>query len=451
MRGNESGRRRQACTDDDKIEREEVIVDMNMAERVAPQKTTAVIGSLLTLGDEILLGDIPNGNAHHIARELRARGFRLGRMITVGDREEEIVEVISSSLKKSDFLIATGGLGPTDDDRTTTAVAKALGLPLVTDLNYLKWLEDRLTQSGRALSREVARMAELPQGALKLGKGMAGFFIQHGPVPCYFLPGVPHEMKTLLAELVIPDLEKRFPHRDLCVKRVIRVQGLYESEIYQRLKDLDAGRLGVEIGYYPQGIENWVTLFASAESKTVCLTRIEAAEREVVTRLGTERISGRDEESIEAVVGAQLRMKGWKLSLAESCTGGLLSKRITVVAGASDYFDRGFITYSNRAKQELLQVPWELLERHGAVSEPVAGAMAEGARREAGVDVSVAVTGIAGPTGGSLEKPVGTVFIACATPEGTVVEKHRFRGDREVIQESAAQAALTMLWRRLSS
>lgn len=414
------------------------------------QKTSEIVGSLLTIGDEILLGDIADSNSHYIAWELRARGFRLGRIITVGDQVEEIVEMISHCLLKSRFLIVTGGLGPTDDDKTSAASAIALGVPLVTHLDYRKWLEERLAQRGRDLSPEVARMADLPEGAVKLGQGMAGFFIEHQGIPCYFLPGVPHEMKTLLAELVIPDLEKRFPLRTRCMKRVIRVQGLLESEINQRLNDLDAREMAVEIGYYPQGRENWVTLFSTGESEKDCLERIDAAEAKVVARLGAERISGRNEETIEKVVGRQLLAKKWKLAVAESCTGGWVAKRITAVAGASDYFDRGFITYSNRAKMELLKVPGDLLESHGAVSEPVARAMAEGARLQAGVNVALAITGIAGPTGGTPEKPVGTVFISCATPEETLVEKHFFRGSREVIQESAAQTALVLLWRTLS-
>ena len=411
------------------------------------QKTSEIVGSLLTIGDEILLGDIADSNSHYIAWELRARGFRLGRIITVGDQVEEIVEMISHCLLKSRFLIVTGGLGPTDDDKTSAASAIALGVPLVTHLDYRKWLEERLAQRGRDLSPEVARMADLPEGAVKLGQGMAGFFIEHQGIPCYFLPGVPHEMKTLLAELVIPDLEKRFPLRTRCMKRVIRVQGLLESEINQRLNDLDAREMAVEIGYYPQGRENWVTLFSTGESEKDCLDRINAAEAKVVARLGAERISGRNEETIEKVVGRQLLAKKWKLAVAESCTGGWVAKRITAVAGASDYFDRGFITYSNRAKMELLKVPGDLLESHGAVSEPVARAMAEGARLQAGVNVALAITGIAGPTGGTPEKPVGTVWFGWATPAGVSTHKAVFAGDRDAVREAAVRHALEGLLR----
>ena len=409
-----------------------------------------IIGSLLTIGDEILLGDIPNGNAHHIASELRSRGFRLDKMITVGDCEEEIIQILPMCLKKCDFLIVTGGLGPTDDDRTCAAVSKAFNRPLARNSNYAKWLEARLFKLGIAWSTQAARMAELPQGAVKIGLEMAGFFIEHLKIPCYFLPGVPHEMRFLLEKVVIPDLEARFPNRLVYVKHVLRVQGLMESEVNRRLKDLGLEAVGVEIGYYPQVGENWVSIFAAAPTEEEAQSCIRVAEVEVIARLGSEHISGHNDESLEIVVGRELRKRGWKMAAAESCTGGLLSNKITSVSGASDYFDRAFVTYSNEAKMEHLKVPAVLLRTHGAVSEPVARAMAEGTRSESNVDVTLAITGIAGPTGGSPEKPVGTVFIACATPERTVVEKHLFDGSREHIQESAAQAALVLLWRILT-
>ena len=409
-----------------------------------------VTGMLLTIGDEILLGDISNGNAHHIASELRSRGFRLEKMITIGDREEEIVEILCQCLEGSHFVIVTGGLGPTDDDRTCAAVSKAFNRPLTSNANYTRWLQERLAAYGYKWSEYVARMAQLPEGAIKLGLEMAGFFIEHRSTPCYFLPGVPHEMRTLLAEAVIPDLEERFPDRLIYLKHVLRVQGLMESEVNERLQDLTFERIGVEIGYLPQVEENWVTLFAAAENDEKLMRLIRQAEGEIIFRLGSEHISGHNEECLEMVIGQQLRQRGWKLVVAESCTGGLLSRKVTAIAGASDYFDRAFITYSNQAKMDILKVPRELLASHGAVSEPVVLAMVEGARKEAKADVGVAISGIAGPAGGSPDKPVGTVFIACATPRKRIVERLLFGGSRVHIQESAAQAALAMLWRMLS-
>jgi nicotinamide-nucleotide amidase len=418
---------------------------MDMTERQAQ-----VVGTLLTIGDELLLGDIPNGNAHHIACELRARGFRLDRMITVGDAVEEIAETLGECLKRARFLIVTGGLGPTDDDRTNSAVSKAFGRPLLANPDYASWLKERLKKYGSQWSREVERMSELPEGAVKLGLDMAGFFLLHEEVPCYFLPGVPNEMKYLLANLVIPDLEIRFPNRCSYIKHVLRIQGLLEAEINKRLRSLNPGTMGVDIGYLPQGRENWVTIFASASDEVQCRDLVKRAEEQIISLIGAHHISGHNDDCLERVVGRHLRERRWKLATAESCTGGLLSRKIAAIAGASDYLDRGFVTYSNQAKLDLLGVSEELLATRGAVSEDVALAMAEGACREARVEVAVSITGIAGPTGGTPEKPVGTVFIACVGPGKKKAEKYQFSGTREQIQENAAQAALVLLWKMLT-
>lgn len=409
-----------------------------------------VFGSLITIGDEILLGDIPNGNAHHIAHELRSDGFQLKRILTVGDQESAIVEAIQQCIEDSRFLVVTGGLGPTEDDRTPEAVAKALGRPLEVEETYMAWLRNRLAETGRAWNNSVGKMAFLPRGSVKLGVGMAGFALEHKGIPCYFLPGVPHEMRTLTATLVIPDLRTRFPRRYKCVKDFLRIQGLFESEIAERLAGFDAGDYGVEIGYLPQGPEVWLTFFAASPSEEESRSRIAQAEASVRLRFDAHHISGRGEESLEQVIGRLMRASGRTLAVAESCTGGLLSARITSVPGASDYFEGGCIVYSNMLKQNLLGVPEPILRDHGAVSEPAAAAMAEGMLGRAGVDLALAVTGIAGPDGGTPGKPVGTVFIACASPGGTNVRKHLFRGDRERIRASATHAALVLLWRNLA-
>ena len=413
-------------------------------------KPSHVTGALLTIGDEILLGDIPNGNAHHIAIELRARGFRLDRIVTVGDTEEDIIERLGQCLDGSHFLIATGGLGSTDDDRTCSAVSKAFERPLVCNRDYASWLKDRLSQWGVEWSREVERMAELPEGALKLGRNMAGFFLLHKDVPCYFLPGVPNEMKHLLEKNVIPDLETRFPKRCTYLKHIVRVQGLMEVQVNTRLRAFDPDVEGVDIGYYPQGRENWVSIFASGPNEEVCRELVNRAEEKITALIGAHHISGLNDDRLEKVIGRHLRQRGWRLAIAESCTGGLLSRKITAVPGASDYLDCALVTYSNRAKTELLGISEELLLAHGAVSEQVALAMAEGALSCAEVEVAVAITGIAGPGGGTPEKPVGTVFIACVTPTQKKVEKYSFGGTREQIQESATQAALVMVWTLLT-
>ncbi len=413
-------------------------------------KPSHVTGTLLTIGDEILLGDIANENAHHIAIELRARGFRLDRMITVGDIEDDIVEHLGQCLRRSHFVIATGGLGPTDDDRTCSAVSRAFGRPLIYNRDHATWLKGRLSEWGVEWSREVEKMAELPEGAVKLGLNMAGFFVLHNNIPCYFLPGVPNEMRHLLAKNVIPDLESRFPDRCTYLKHIVRIQGLLEAQVSMKLRSFDPAREGVDIGYYPQGRENWVSIFAAAPNEEECRTLVKSAEKKIIALIGPHHISGHNDDCLEKVIGRHLRERGWRLAIAESCTGGLLSRKITAVPGASDYLDRAFVTYSNRAKTELLNISRELLRAHSAVSEQVALAMAEGALKSAAAEVSVGITGIAGPAGGTSEKPVGTVFIACVTLSQKIVEKYSFRGTREQIQESSTQAALVMLWKLLT-
>lgn len=406
-------------------------------------------GVLITIGDEILSGEVDNGNARSIAFTLRQNGFLLSSVITVGDHEGEIAEALHLALEKSDFIIATGGLGPTDDDRTVTAVSRAFALPLAPDGNYRQLLKRYIADRGMEWSKELDKLTELPEGATKLGTGMAGFALELHNIPCYFLPGVPHEMRQLLDDTVIPDLQARFPNRPVYHKQILRVQNLPESTMGKRLSGASFKDLNVAVGYLPQRCENWVTLLATAANEADAHERLTAAAQKVKSLLGAEYISGQDDESLEWIIGEQLRARKWKIAAAESCTGGMLTARITSVAGASDYFDRSFITYSNQAKMEMLAVPEKLLAKYGAVSEQVAKAMADGAREQAKVDVALAITGIAGPSGGSPEKPVGTVFVACSTVRQTIVEKHLFDGPREMIQEHSAHAALVFLWRLL--
>ena len=298
------------------------------------ENTAHVTGTLLTVGDEILLGDIPNDNARHIALELRSRGFRLDRMVTIGDIEDDIIEHLRQCLQTSHFLITTGGLGPTDDDKTCSAVSRALGRPLVCNRDYAAWLKERVSHWGIEWSTEVERMARLPEGAIKLGLNMAGFFVLHEDIPCYFLPGVPNEMKYLLAQDVIPDLENRFPNRCTYLKHVLRIQGLLESQVNRRLRSFDPVE-GVDIGYYPQGRENWVSIFATAANEEECRMLLKSAEEKITALIGAHHISGHNDDCLEKVIGRHLRERGWSLVLAESCTGGLLSRKITAIPGAS--------------------------------------------------------------------------------------------------------------------
>lgn len=414
------------------------------------REARSIRGTLVTIGDEVLFGDILNTNARYIAMELRAKGFLLNRMITVGDQHDTIAATLLDAIKDTHFLVVTGGLGPTDDDRTNAAVAEAFGRRLELHTEYTAWLEARLKSMGRSWNAHLEKMATLPAGARKIGWEMAGFFLEHESVPCYFLPGVPHEMKDLMRAHVLPDLQARYPNRLFYVKRTLRVVGFYESELNGLIERVATEPGFKEIGYLPHGGEIRLTLLGAGASEEEALCRVEDLEASVVPLLGSHHIVGRDEETLEGAVGEALRRLGWKLSVAESCTGGLLARKITSVPGASDYFERGLVVYSNRAKTEMLAVPEGLIREHGAVSGPVAEAMARGLHRLAGTEAVLAVTGIAGPSGGTEEKPVGTVFVACLAGDFSGVKRFHFKGDREQIQERSAQAALIWLWRILT-
>lgn len=409
-----------------------------------------VVGSLITVGDEILFGNILNTNAQYITAELRDRGFILKQMISVGDCEQDIVEKLLECNQKSDFVIVTGGLGPTDDDRTNAAVSQAFKRPLVPHREYVQWLKDRLTKLGRQWNDYLEKMASLPEGAVKIGLGMAGYYLEHESVPCYFLPGVPDEMRYLMAEFVIPSLEIHFPDRPVYSKRILRVVGFFESELNRILEVIRPERGSLEIGYLPHDGEIRVTILGIGSSQDEVNKKIDDMEEKILALIGPGHLIGRDDDSLEKVIGRELRDRNWKMAVAESCTGGLLSNRIVSVPGASDYFDRGLVVYSNRSKVDLLHVPPELIEAHGAVSEQVGLAMAQGVRNIAGVQVGVSVTGIAGPGGGSPGKPVGTVVLSCVTPSVTLVETFSFSGNREKIQQRASQMALIILWRALT-
>jgi nicotinamide-nucleotide amidase len=416
----------------------------------AGQKQREVTGALITIGDEILLGEISNENATYIASNLRNKGFRLHSIITIGDQEGEIIDVLCRYTSRSDFLLVTGGLGSTEDDRTIASVSRAFGVSLTSNNDYRKRLQEEVAQRGLSWSAELDKLTMMPETSIKIGRGMAGFMLEHKNIPCYFLPGVPWEMQQLLDEQVVPDLERRFPIRPVYVKQIIRIQGLPESSIANRLQQMDLPDDRIDVSYLPQGNENWVTVLVTAATKGEAAALLADTRARIMSRIGPEHISGQDDDTLEKVIGRQLREKNWKMAAAESCTGGRLSMKITAVPGASDYFERAFITYSNGAKVEMLEVPEMKLQEFGAVSAPVAQAMAEGARKQAKVQVALAITGVAGPSGGTLDKPIGTVFLACATGSSTRVEKHLFHGTRDLIQEQSAQAALVLLWRTLS-
>jgi nicotinamide-nucleotide amidase len=406
-------------------------------------------GEIICIGDELMSGRVAETNSRYIARRLWPLGIELRAVVQVGDEPAAIREALTRALASSDFVVVTGGLGPTEDDITARMAAEVFELPLAESQRMMANLRAcAQEQGGGELSQQVRRLAWLPEGAEILCPTCAGFRLTApGEVPVYFLPGVPPEMRRITEDKLLPELAARLGRAGWAVAgREVRLCGLAESEVASRLEGL-AGE-SLRLGYYPVFPEVEVTITARAPSREEADREADRVLAEVVSRLADNVVSTGG-ESQEEVAGRLLTELGLTISLAESCTGGLIGHRLTGVSGSSAYFERGLVVYSNRAKEELLGVSPDTLAEFGAVSPQTAREMALGARRAGGSDVGLAVTGIAGPTGGSEDKPVGTVHFGLARGQEAETLHRRFHGGREAVKAQAAETALDLLRRRL--
>ncbi|HEY6837343.1 MAG TPA: competence/damage-inducible protein A, partial [Geobacteraceae bacterium] len=407
----------------------------------------------LSIGDELMYGEILDSNFAHIAARLYAEGLPVARHLSVGDGEAAIAAALRLCAVDFDAVIATGGLGPTSDDRTAAAAAAAAGLPLRLDAEALAHIRRVAGRLGGDIPPANEKQALVPATATLIPNptGTAcGFHILLGDCRLYFLPGVPREMTQMLEETVLPALLAARTEEEHCFTKVLTVFGPSEAELGTILDEAVPAATGVEVAYCVAFPEIQVKLRATGKDATLVADRLTAATAAARTRIG-QWITAEDDESIDTVVARLLREKGLTLSLAESCTGGLVAKRITDSPGSSAYFLEGAVTYSNAAKERLLGVPSRLLAEHGAVSTEVARAMAQGSRAAAGSELALAITGIAGPDGGTPEKPAGTVFIALARTAGTDVRRYFFNGSREEVRSITAVTALDWLRRELLS
>jgi len=389
-------------------------------------------------------------NSLAITDRLNAIGCSVLSKAVVADDIEALARVLTAALESVDLVVCTGGLGPTADDITREAVARALGLPLDMDEAIVERIRGRFAGRGLTMPDINRRQAMVPRGAVVLENehGTApGLWLERGDAAIVLLPGPPREMTPMIEAVVAERLVPRARGARL-FRRVMKIVGRTESDVDARVQPIygrwpdRAVPINTTILAAPGQIELHLT--ASAPSRVDADRVLDAAVGEVQAELGSAVYSV-DGRGLEAVVGDLLRAGGWTIAVAESCTGGLLASRLTDVPGSSAYVERGAVCYSNRAKVEWLGVPEALLAEHGAVSEPVARAMAEGIRRVAGTHVGVGVTGIAGPGGGTPEKPVGTVGIAVVTPDDARVRTLRFFGGREMVKFQATQAAMNML------
>jgi len=406
---------------------------------------------IITVGTELLLGQIIDTNASWIAQRLAEAGIDLYYKTTVGDNAGRIEAALRQALSRADVLITTGGLGPTEDDLTRDVVAAVLGRPLHLDSDVLARIEQRFAHRKIPMSENNRKQAMVPEGAevLHNPNGTApGLFLREGGRCVACMPGVPAEMKPMLTGQVIPQIREVFGIRSRIVSRVLKMCGISESKVDQAIGDYFREMRNPTIGILAHAGEIHVRLTCKGEDPAEITRMLDALEGKVRQRLGA-LVFGRDEEKIEALVGQLLRARGATLAVAESCTGGLIASRLTDVAGSSDYFERGMVTYSTAAKQHLLGVPRELIGNSGVVSLDVVRVMADGVRRRSGTTFGLATTGIAGPSGGTSERPVGLVYVALAWEGGDIAREYRFHGGRELIKYRAAQMALEMLRRHL--
>jgi nicotinamide-nucleotide amidase len=405
---------------------------------------------IIAVGSELLTPQRADTNSLYLTEKLNSLGILVRFKTIVGDSREDLAAVLRAGLARSPLILLTGGLGPTEDDLTREVVAEVLGRPLREVAEIRRRLEERFAHLGRRMPENNLRQAQVPEGAewIENHNGTApGVWIEHQNHIVVLLPGPPCELEPLFDSACMPRLA-RVASGELIMTRVYKVVGLPESEVDQRVAPIS------------RGYENpATTILASLGSIDIHLrARAATADRAeaLLTELGDQielalgdHVYSTKGESLEEVVGMYLVMRQKTVAVAESCTGGLLAERLTRVPGSSNYFLGGVICYSNELKTKLAGVPAAWLEAHGAVSQPVAQALAEGVRARTGASIGIGITGIAGPSGGSAEKPVGLVFIALADDRGAQVREFRFPGPRVRIRHWASQMALEMIRRRI--
>jgi nicotinamide-nucleotide amidase len=420
-----------------------------MADRVSDRLDAAIIA----VGSELLTPDKTDTNSLYITQVLNDLGIDVAFKAVVGDRRDELASHIAHALSRHRILVMTGGLGPTDDDLTREVVAAHLGLPLDEDPAIVDAIERRFAARGWKMPAVNRRQAQVPRGATVLSNpnGTApGLWIAHAGAVVVLVPGPPREMKPMIDGEVRARLGALAGDVRLH-RRLIRVAGKGESAVEEIVQPIYSRwpQMSTPIETTILAGLGQVELHLAAQSRDAASAgaALDQAVAELTAVLGADVVST-DGATLEATAGRLLKARGWWIGFAESCTGGLATSRMTDVPGSSDYMERSIVAYSNRAKTELLDVPEIMIKEHGAVSEPVATAMAAGIRRRAGVDVGVGITGIAGPGGGSDQKPVGTVCIA-VEGERSTVRTFRFPGSREMVKAWSATWAIDMVRRSL--
>ena len=409
-----------------------------------------MVVEIITIGDELLYGSRVNTNAAYLARQLDGIGLDIRYISTTGDNMDQLVEAVNLGLRRADVVVTTGGLGPTDDDITKKAICKVFKRNLIFHEDVLEELKKRFAVRGIKMPAINQNQALLPQGARflanKTGSALGIVIDEQGKFFCA-MPGVPAEMEIMVAEELLPVLKAK-TGAAVIVRHVLRTAGIMESALAEKIKPALQFAEGISLAYLPsyRGVDLAIKGSGTVKEEVQAGIKILA---DGIRDLIHEYIFTEDDRDLEQVVGDLLVERQKTLAVAESCTGGLLGTRMTQVPGASRYFVGGIIAYSNEVKITRLGVPRETIDRFGAVSAETAASMAVGAARVVGADIGVAITGVAGPTGGSEEKPVGTVFIGLSAGDRETVRRFSMGTDRHIVRERSATAAIEMIRREL--
>lgn len=408
--------------------------------------------SILTIGDEILYGQILNTNSNYISDSLTKIGVKAILHLSVGDNKEDIENALRISGSESDIILITGGLGPTNDDITKRCLADYFNCRIVMNDSAYKIIEDYFKRRGMPFTAVNKKQAELPECAEPIDNEMGtapGMWINRDNKIFISIPGVPHEMRNIMDSKIIPKISK-LTGSSFIYYKMIMTTGIGESWLSDKLADWENSLPeNITVAYLPGFGQVKLRLTVTGNNEKLNKEKVHVQIKKLYKQVG-KYIYGEDGISLEAKIGEILKIKGKTLSLAESCTGGYLSHLITGVPGSSEYYRGGIVAYDNTIKEHYLRVDPIVLEKHGAVSEPVIKRMAMGIRSEFNTDYGVATSGIAGPTGGSDEKPVGTIWIAIAGKSGVTTKKLTILKDRISNIKFSSIAALSMLWQRLS-
>ena len=405
---------------------------------------------IITIGDEILIGQTLNSNAAFIGEELTKIQIDVRKSSVVGDNEEEILKEFKRCLDENDLVIVTGGLGPTHDDITRTCIVKFFHTELVNNNEVLEDIKNLLKKRGKQITKINEGQALVPKDAVVIRNSLGtapGVWIEKENIIFVAMPGVPFEMHQMMSSFVIPKLKEKLINPDYFIKmQTLQTTGIGESDLFEKLGNLDELLNGAKLAFLPSQLGVKLRITVKEENEDSANNKMSEILQRMRSKSGRYIYSDK-EESLEEVVGRLLMERGLRISIAESCTGGYISNLLTNISGSSAYFERGVVTYSNASKIEMLKVGEDVIEKNGAVSLEVARQMAEGIKSISGSDIGLSITGIMGPTGAGIDKPIGLVYIGLCDDKVCTAKKFNFGDLRLRNKQRAAQAALEMVRR----